>query len=79
MHMFPCESEKTDASVMKARYESRSRIWQMKAESIRGDIRDYEAFDMDPEGVQIEVMTKWAEDAERLAEYFKRKAEEIDG
>ena len=77
MHMFPCESAKTDTSVMKARHETRARIWQMKAESIRSDIRDYQSFGLDPDGVQIEVMTKWAEDAERLAEHFKRKAEEI--
>ena len=79
MHMFPCESTKTDPSVEKARCESRARIWQMKADSIRSDIRDYKSFELDPEGVQVEVMTKWAEDAERLAAYFKGKAEEIDG
>lgn len=79
MHMFPSESSKNDPSVIKARYESRARIWTMKAQSIRGEIRDYIAFDLDEDGKQVEVMTKWAEDAERLAAYFQRKADEICG
>ena len=79
MHMFPSESSKNDPSVQKARCESRARIWEMKAQTIRSEIRDYISFGLDEDGKQVEVMTKWAEDAERLAAYFKGKAEEIDG
>ena len=79
MHMFPAESAKNDPSVMKARYESSARIWTMRAQGIRGEIRDNIAFGLDTDGEQVKVLTRWASDAEHLAEYFKRKAEETDG
>lgn len=66
-------------AVLRSRYESRSRIWRMGAIRIKGQIRTYTECDIDPDGEQVKMLTKWAEDAERLADHYQRKADAING
>lgn len=68
-----------DLAVQRSRYEKRSNIWRMEALRLQDQIRTYIELDIDPDGEQVKVLTKWVEDAERLAEHYQRKAEAIDG